>query len=231
MRKIACIISILLISTMTVCADMGMPPDNPIYTCIIGFDGAKVMHDESGKTLPAGVTFYVYRDSYPNDDSLIEGTTDGTLTGRNSDQFVWIRKADTLSGDYKLSPEQGVKLEDAYNAKTTDALNLRCGPGTGFKVVKVLDKGTKVEYQYTYKADTTWMYVTTGKLKGWVSGDYLQETGKAQKEEPATVDVEQEPEKEQLSTRTTVLITIACCIFAACIVASVAYFVLKKKAK
>lgn len=70
------------------------------------------------------------------------------------------------------------KIAGAY--RTTDALNLRDGAGTSYKVLTCLKKGTKVNnYGYYTKADgVKWYYiqVIVGSVKytGFVSSKYLK---------------------------------------------------------
>lgn len=70
------------------------------------------------------------------------------------------------------------KIAGAY--RTTDALNLRDGAGTSYKILTCLKKGTKVNnYGYYTKADgVKWYYiqVIVGNIKytGFVSSKYLK---------------------------------------------------------
>lgn len=54
---------------------------------------------------------------------------------------------------------------------TASALNVRKGPGTNTGILGSLKRGTKVTVQYT---SGNWAYVSTKKLTGYVSLNYLQ---------------------------------------------------------
>ena len=53
---------------------------------------------------------------------------------------------------------------------TASALNVRKGPGTNSAILGSLKRGTKVTVQYT---SGNWAYISTKKLKGYVSLNYL----------------------------------------------------------
>lgn len=62
--------------------------------------------------------------------------------------------------------------------KTTEAVNLRTGPGTKYKSLGILSKGTRFNDSCMTK-DFIWFYgkVATGAnkgKKGWVNGHYLK---------------------------------------------------------
>ena len=55
---------------------------------------------------------------------------------------------------------------------TNETLNIRSGPGTGYKIVGALKQGDEVTVTGRNKAGT-WLAITTGAgLKGWVYADY-----------------------------------------------------------
>ena len=54
---------------------------------------------------------------------------------------------------------------------TASALNVRKGPGTNSAILGSLKRGTKVTVQYT---SGNWAYISTKKLKGYVSLNYLK---------------------------------------------------------
>ncbi len=54
---------------------------------------------------------------------------------------------------------------------TASALNVRKGPGTGSAILGSFKRGTKVTVQYT---SGNWAFVSTKKLKGYVSLNYLK---------------------------------------------------------
>lgn len=64
-------------------------------------------------------------------------------------------------------------------SKTTEAVNLRTGPGTKYKSLGILSMGTRFNH-YCMTKDFTWFYgkVGTGPnkgKKGWVNGHYMKE--------------------------------------------------------
>jgi uncharacterized protein YraI len=52
----------------------------------------------------------------------------------------------------------------------TANVNMRSGPGTGYAVVDVLQRGARVDVQ---QCQGTWCYVQQGRSGGWVSATYL----------------------------------------------------------
>ncbi|WP_244187986.1 SH3 domain-containing protein [Streptomyces regalis] len=66
-------------------------------------------------------------------------------------------------------------------SKTTEAVNLRTGPGKKYKSLGILSKGTRFNDSCMTK-DFVWFYGKVGSgpnkgKKGWVNGHYLKETG------------------------------------------------------
>ena len=259
MKKLAMILTtvmLLAVSGIPAFADMGAP-ENPEFTVTIGIYGTDYYSDyddyENGRVggkIPGGSKFYVW-------ESLDSGAYYGTVNGKasyNSDgSFVFIKSSDIISGSERIPPEVGEKTENTVSAETTDDLNLRCGPGVGFKSLKVLDKGTKVEYDYTFETDTTWMYVDTGSLEGWVCGDYLKTTGisdttTTQEETTDKEDVTEngsdqseagqneaeattEPAKAGEISKTFVAGIILVCVGAAILIAALAFYLLNNRRK
>lgn len=181
MRKKALILAcamFLSLASVPAYADHGMPSE-PLYTVALNIYGADYYSDytnvennsASGK-LPGGTAFYVWSDYY--EDGRLWGTTNANAGTEQSDTFVYIYRSDVVSDTEPVSPEVGQKEAASVHAVTDDELNLRCGPGTGFKSLKVLDKGTEVTYDYTFTTDTKWMYVQAAGVSGWVCGDYLK---------------------------------------------------------
>lgn len=228
MKRIACVLVILIMTSIPVFADVGLPPDNPLFTVVINLDGAQATNWDTETYLPGGVSFYVFREGQFDGMDQYFGTTNESLKGEDEDLFFWINKSDTLSPGEKISPQTGTMLDDKYKAVTTDALNMRTGPGTGFKVVELLEKGTEVEYQYRYDADSTWVYVTTGKQQGWVSGDYLKTTAKVKAANNPIPDDEKE---EEDTKKVNLPIIIAACVAVACIITLIVCLILGKKNK
>ena len=57
---------------------------------------------------------------------------------------------------------------------TASVLNVRSGPGTGYRVVGKLKKGTWVSFYSVSNDKPGWTYITYGnKLKGYVASRYL----------------------------------------------------------
>lgn len=179
---------LLIMSGMPVLADMGMP-EKPEYTVLISIYGADyyityedfTARNASGR-LAGGQTFYVWNSRY---EGGLYGTTDPNAGPDQYNDFVFILNNEGMTPTDMVTPDVGTKTDSTVTASTTDALNLRYGPGTGFKVIKTLDKDTEVTYDYTFNTDTTWMYVNAGGTSGWVSGDYLKTKSVAQKEPAA----------------------------------------------
>ncbi len=58
-----------------------------------------------------------------------------------------------------------------------NGLNLRSGPSIAFESLMILDQGTKLEVlntpdEFTFKG---WVYVRTGKLKGWIKEAFVHD--------------------------------------------------------
>ena len=69
------------------------------------------------------------------------------------------------------------KVAGSYEVKT--ALNLRCGAGTGYKILTVLPKGAIVRNYgyYTMLNGVKWLYVQYGNYTGFCSSQYLTKKG------------------------------------------------------
>ena len=72
-------------------------------------------------------------------------------------------------------------------ATTTVDLNLRAGPGTGYKVIAVMPKGSQVQ-ALTEEPQNGFVRTRYGDLEGWASAAYLA-VGGATDPEPATATV------------------------------------------
>ena len=63
-----------------------------------------------------------------------------------------------------------------YRVKASE-VNVRSGPGKNYSVNGRLTKGEKVTYLGDKKKDKdgkTWLYVSNGKLNGWIRSDLLK---------------------------------------------------------
>ena len=246
MRKKAIILAFAMLLTLACIpayADHGVPT-GPMYTVTINIYGTKYYrtypdydNGVEGGTIPGGSKFYVWADYYGN--GSLSGTTDPNVSEYQEGALVYISRNDLVSEDESISPDVGQKTESEMKAVTTDELNLRCGPGTGFKVMKVLNNNTELTYDYTFQTDTTWMYVNAGGERGWVSGDYLRTTGSAQtvSEPPAQPDsgtavtgtpAVQDPAKDK---RGIVAGIILICVGIAVLIAAFVLYYMKKKKK
>ena len=151
MKKMISVLVILIISVacgITVYADMGVP-EKAEYTVVTGINGVNYYSDsdsakagQSAGTLTGGQTFYVWLDM---DDGFLRGTTDPKATSEQFEHFVYIRKSDVVDSSYAVAPETGKATDGTRYARTTGKLNVRCGPGTGFKLLKTSSDGTDVE--------------------------------------------------------------------------------------
>jgi uncharacterized protein YraI len=57
---------------------------------------------------------------------------------------------------------------------TSDALNLRTGPGTGYAIITTIPLGSKVTVQQSCPSSTYWYNVKYGTSTGWAHGDWLK---------------------------------------------------------
>lgn len=175
---------LIIMSGMPVFADMGAPSE-PEFTIVLSIEGVPFYGTyedfDAGSpdgTLTGGQTFYVWGQF---DNGSLWGTTDANKGSSQIDSFVYISDSEGMPAAEMVSPDLGIETEGTVTAATTDVLNLRYGPGTGFKVIKTLNKDTEVTYNFTYTTDTTWMYVNAAGTEGWVSGDYLKQKSVADK--------------------------------------------------
>ena len=180
-------IIMLLTSSSLVYADMGMP-ESPQYTVVINIYGCSYYYeyedyesDLPDGALDGGQAFYVWLE-YSN--GGLWGTTDPSAGPDDSNTFIIISSAETTDGSEFVSYDVGEPTGDTVYALCTDKLNVRSGPGTGFRVIKTLEKETLVTYEYTFNAYGTWMYVSADGVEGWVSGDYLRRTEKPSVQPP-----------------------------------------------
>ncbi|MCF4099036.1 SH3 domain-containing protein [Maritalea mediterranea] len=60
-----------------------------------------------------------------------------------------------------------------YTARATVALNVRSGPGTGYRVVDALYRGERVNVE---RCSGSWCYITHDGPDGWVAARYLSRT-------------------------------------------------------
>lgn len=109
------------------------------------------------------------------------GKVSGGKTGDQTGKEICIRDYYEYKGgwDYHLRYEKETKKETKKDGKKylvtqVDALRLRTGAGLGFKIVKTLAKGTKIEYKGSQKVvgSNTWAKVAGG----WICVKYGGET-------------------------------------------------------
>lgn len=168
------LVAAMLICPLSVYADMGIP-STAEFTVAINLDGCAyykyddMESDGAAGYFPGGIAFYVY-DDY---DGYYYGTTESAKDPKNFDKFVYIYASDTVSANENIPPETGEDLGETIESVTTDPLNLRVGPGTGFKIIKTLKKGETVKYTTTIQSEGEWAYVSAGSDNGWVSTKYL----------------------------------------------------------
>lgn len=73
----------------------------------------------------------------------------------------------------------------AWEAVATTSLNVRSGPGTGYGVVGVLQRGQVVDVQYCRSG---WCFISgSSRANGWASQRYLAEAGGWQPPRPQPV--------------------------------------------
>ena len=241
------IIATMLICSMPVYADMGIPTTAE-FTVAIRLDGCNAYEDTSdlnsnmpSKYLDGGVAFYVYNDFFFNDTA----TTETAKDPQHIENFVYVRPEDTLSSGTEIEQESGEDTGYTVEADTTDELNMRTGPGIGFKVKKTLKKGTGVTYTHTFQGDGEWAYVSAGSDYGWVSAKYLDTKNKTERDAEPSTNVENqdtddekdmgememlEDDKADTSSRKYLVAGIICiCVGAAILIAAIAYSQLKKR--
>src|SRR5699024_432831 len=107
-----------------------------------------------------------------------------TLNGRTSNGFQSVTYSGTSGwafGTY-LAVNQASASEHTA-ATTTDALNLRTGPGTSNAVVVVMPHGAQVTL--TGMSQNGFRSLTYSGYSGWASADYLRVTGGAPQNLPS----------------------------------------------
>src|SRR5699024_1306942 len=71
---------------------------------------------------------------------------------------------------------------EAWDAVATTSLNVRSGPGTQYRVVKVLQRGERVDVEYCRSG---WCFLDMGwNGNGWASQNYLAQAGAWQPPRP-----------------------------------------------
>lgn len=75
---------------------------------------------------------------------------------------------------YKKITYKEVQVEKEYGivSTVTDPLNMRCGPGIDNEIIGQVPKGGLV-YILENDEDSRWLYVQSGRLKGFVSENYI----------------------------------------------------------
>jgi hypothetical protein len=75
----------------------------------------------------------------------------------------------------------------AFTAKSSTALNIRSGPGTGYDIVDALYKGEQVNVKKC-TSSKRWCYITHQGPDGWVAAKYLKKVGSRPSPKPTTED-------------------------------------------
>lgn len=198
-------IAAMLMCTVSVYALPGIPTKAE-FTKAIKVDGCSSYADvrEINSNMPSGyldggTAFYVYKELK----KYYYGTTETAEDPKNYENFVYVQKDDTISSAEVIGPDVGEDIGETVKAKTTDLLNLRKGPGTGFDAIKVLDKGQKVTYNTTINTSGEWAYVKAGSDHGWVFTEYLEEvddTAKAQTADKDKAEADDSGDKAEASS-------------------------------
>ncbi|MBB4053448.1 uncharacterized protein YraI [Devosia subaequoris] len=76
----------------------------------------------------------------------------------------------TDRGDSGGQQNSGSNADISGNARATVALNVRSGPGTGYRAVDVLDRGERVQVE---RCQSGWCRINHNGPDGWVSARYL----------------------------------------------------------
>jgi len=100
---------------------------------------------------------------------ISNGYTDGTFRPKDSitrAEFA-VMLARALNSSFKVEP---IKAKAVTQYVTVNGLNIRSGPGTGYKSVGSLNKGDKIT---TYAISGGWAQITAGSVKGYVSTAYI----------------------------------------------------------
>lgn len=155
---------------------------------------------------PGDVIFYDWQDSGAGDNTghsdhvgIVESVSGSTITVIEGNMSAAVgRRSIKVNGRYirgygvpkfKESAETAAKtptkaeaamyrdkqLSGAY--KTTAALNMRTGAGTGKKILQTIPKGASVTCYGYYNKTTTgskWLYVVYKNISGYCSGGYLK---------------------------------------------------------
>lgn len=71
---------------------------------------------------------------------------------------------------------------------TTGSVNMRKGPGLGYKSVRTISEGTRMEYDKTQKDDrgVKWYRITYKGRTGWISSKYATESKSKSKSRAST---------------------------------------------
>lgn len=227
-------ISIMLFMVMAfmgaspACADVGVPQE-VLYTVCLNVQGADY-YDSYEDSVPAGrlsggQKFYVWADHI---EGYYQGTTDVSAGADQFEDFVYIRVSDTCSSDELVSPEIGQSTGETIHAVTTDRVNMRCGPGVGFEELDVLEKGTKVDYEYTYDTDSTWAYASAKGKRGWVSSSYLGRVKETTTQENTEATTVYSTDERSGSNRGFVIGMVLICIGAAIAIAGLVALLLSR---
>ncbi|WP_297110631.1 SH3 domain-containing protein [uncultured Devosia sp.] len=80
----------------------------------------------------------------------------------------------TDRGDGGGQQDSGSGASVSGNARATAALNVRSGPGTGYRAIDVLDRGERVQVE---RCQSGWCRINHNGPDGWVSARYLSNAG------------------------------------------------------
>lgn len=143
-----------------------------------------------------------------------------SITGYPSNDAENEEEVETPSGDDEEQTGEGTQLAEpeviAYGKVTGQGVNFRTGPATTYESMGKLDKNTSIDI---YGTAGSWYYGKAGSYIGYISGGYVEITGKPEIADPKTdtesakpdadteADKEQETEEQQGETVTVGRIT------------------------
>ncbi len=85
---------------------------------------------------------------------------------QTSNSGSWLN----LSGHSEVSYKPTTLLDGYKTYYTSDGVNLRSGPGTGYSRIQTVNRGTAVQVA---AREGNWSFVKVGSKFGWISSDYL----------------------------------------------------------
>lgn len=92
-----------------------------------------------------------------------------------------------LSGHSELAVKPSTLLSGYQKYYTTEGVNVRSGPGTGYKVITKVNRGETVQVA---ARESGWSFVKYGSKFGWIRSDYLSKTAPAPKTSSTTTRTE-----------------------------------------